>query len=122
MPRIRDLMGTGNSANSARAIAGTFANVTATGTTQGAAALLSAETNYVTTAGGAVAVVLPTADQGSQPGDMSYVFCSTATTCTVFPGGSETINGSTSAVNVAQNKMAVLKKFTNTAWGLMVTA
>lgn len=122
MARIRDLMGTGNSAGAAKAIAGTAGAITAAGTTQGAATLLSYETNQVTTAGGADAVVLPTGAQGSQPGDTAFVLNGSATTAQVFPGGSDTINGSTSAINVAQNKMLICKRTGATTWGAMVTA
>lgn len=122
MARVRDLMGTGNSAGSARAIAGTAGAITAAGTSQATSTLLSYETNFVTTASSQVGVVLPTGAQGSAAGDSAYVFCNTSDTCTVYPGGSDTINGSTNAVNVAQNKMLILKRLTNTAWGAVVTA
>lgn len=122
MARIRDLMGTGNSAGSAKAIAGTTGSITAAGTTQGAATLLSYETNVVTSAGGADAVVLPTGAQGSQPGDTCYVQAISATTVQVFPGGADTANASTSAISLAQNKMLIAKRLTNSAWGYIVTA
>lgn len=122
MARVRDLMGTGNSAESAKAIAGTTGTIAATGTTQATGKLLSYETNNVTSGAGADSVVLPTGAQGSNPGDSCYVLAPSATTVQVFPGGADTINGSASAVNVAQNKMAVIKRFTNSTWGLVVTA
>lgn len=122
MARVRDCMGTGSSATNAQAIAGTAGAITAAGTTQAAATLLSYETNAVTSAGSADAVVLPTGAQGSNPGDSAYVLALSSTTVQVFPGGSDTINGSTSAVNVAQNKMAIIKRYSATAWGLIVTA
>lgn len=122
MARVRDCMGTGAAAEFAKAIAGTVGSVTAAGTSQGASTLLSFETNLVTTASSQVGVVLPTGAQGSNPGDSCYVFCSTSDTSTVYPGGSDTINGSTSAVNVAQNKQGVFKRYSNSAWGFNVTA
>ncbi len=122
MARVRDLMGTGNSAESAKAIAGTAGTIAATGTAQATGKLLSYETNYVTSGSGADSVVLPTGAQGSNPGDSCFVIAASSTTVQVFPGGSDTINGATSAINVAQNKMAIIKRFTNSAWGLMVTA
>lgn len=122
MARIRDLMGTGNSAGSAKAIAGTAGDITAAGTTQGAATLLSYETNFVTTGAGADSVVLPTGAQGSQAGDSCYVFNNTSTTCQVFPGGSDVANNSTSAISLAQSKMLICKRFNNTEWGYIVTA
>ena len=122
MARVRDCMGTGSAPANAQAIAGTAGAITAAGSSQGASTLLSFETNFVTTASSAVGVVLPTSAQGSANGDTCYVFCNTSDTATVYPGGSDTINGSSSAVNVAQNKMAVIKRFTSTQWGLVVTA
>ena len=122
MARVRDCIGTGSAPINAQAIAGTAGSITAAGSSQGASTLLSYETNFVTTASSAVGVVLPTGAQGSMPGDSCYVFCNTSDTATVYPGGADTINGSSSAVNVAQNKMAVLKRFTSTQWGLIVTA
>jgi hypothetical protein len=122
MARIRDLMGTGNSAGAAQAIAGTAGTIAASGTTQATAKMCSFETNNVTSGAGADSVVLPTGAQGSQPGDSCYVIAVSATTVQVFPGGADTINGSASAVNVAQNKMAILKRYTSSTWGLIVTA
>lgn len=122
MARVKDLMGTGNSAGAAKAIAGTSGSITAAGTTQGAATLLSFETNTLTTAGSADAVVLPTGAQGSNPGDTCYIINPSSTAAQVFPGGSDTINGSTSAINVAQNKILICKRFGATTWGAIVTA
>lgn len=124
MSRIRDLMGTGNSAGSAKAIAGTHGTLAAAGTSsQANSTMASYETNYVTV-GGATAngVVLPTSAQGSQPGDSCTIFNLSSTACLVYPGGSETANGSTSAISVAQNKMLILKRVVSTGWGYIVTA
>lgn len=126
MARIRDLMGTGNSAGSAYAIAGTAGNiVAAANNAQAGATLLSYETNYVTTGATTNSVVLPTAAQGAQPGDLCYVFNASSTSANCFPGGSEKANASTSAVTVAQNKMAVFKRMPyggTTDWAYLITA
>ena len=123
MARIRDLMGTGNAALAARAIAGTQGAITAAGSSsQANATLLSYETNFVTTASGADSVKLPTAAQGSQPGDMCFVFNNTSTSCNCYPGGSESANGSTSAISIAQNKMLIAKRVNATNWGYTITA
>lgn len=122
MARVRDCMGSGASSELAKSIAGRRGAVTAAGSSsQANAALLGFETNYVTTAGGADSVVLPTGAQGSQPGDSCYVFNLSSTSLNCYPGGSDTANGSTSAIAVAQNKMLILKRFSNTAWGYIVT-
>ena len=123
MARIRDLMGTGHSGAAAKAIAGTRGAVTAAGSSsQANGTLLSYETNFVTTAGGADSVVLPTSAQGSQPGDEVVVFNNTSTSCNCYPGGSETANGSTSAISVAQNKLLRCKRVSATGWGYIITA
>jgi hypothetical protein len=122
MSRVRDLMGTGNSAESAKAIAGTTGTIAATGTTQATGKMCSFETNHVTSGAGADSVVLPTGAQGSNPGDACFVLAASATTVQVFPGGADTVNGSTSAFNVAQNKMGIFKRTGATTWGAMVTA
>lgn len=106
----------------AQNVVGSFSTVTAAGTNQGTATLLSAAVNAVSAAGSADGVVLPTAAQGSQVGDDFWILCTSSTTAKVYPGGSDTINGSASAVSVAQNKMLILKRFTPTAWGAIVTA
>lgn len=123
MARIRDCVGTGSSPANAQAIAGTVGAITAAGSSsQANATLLSYETNFVTTASGADSVVLPTGAQGSLPGDKCYVFNNTSTSCNCYPGGSDTANGSTSAISVAQNKMLTCKRLTATQWGYSITA
>lgn len=122
MARAIDIMGAGLQAQTARAAAGTFATVTAAGTTQGTATVLSAAANNVTTAASQTGVVLPTGAQGSMPGDVVFVFVNSATSGSVYPGGSDKLNGSTSAITVAQNKMLTCVRMSATAWGAMVTA
>jgi hypothetical protein len=122
MARIKDVMGAGTSSGQARAIVGTWGTVTAAGTGASTATVLSYETNAVTAAGSADGVVLPTAAQGSQAGDTVYVLVTSSTTGKVYAASGETLNGSSSAISVAQNKMLVCKKYTATAWGAIVTA
>lgn len=123
MARIRDLMGTGNSAIAAQAIAGTRGAITAAGSgSQANGTLLSYETNFVTTGAGADSVVLPSGSQGAQPGDTVYVFNNTSTDCKCYPGSTDSANGSTSAVTIAQNKMAIFKRISSSAWGYVITA
>lgn len=122
MARVRDLTGTGAQPTHAEAIAGTYGAVTAAGTGASTATLLSYETNAVTAASSNDGVILPTGAQGSNPGDTCYVLTVSSTTAKVYPGSGDTINGSTSAVSVAQNKQAVLKRYSATQWGAMVTA
>src|SRR5690348_15600734 len=110
MARVRDLMGAGASSGLAKAIAGTWGTVTAAGTGASTATVLSYETNAVTAAGSADGVSLPTAAQGSQPGDEVYVLVTSSTSGKVYSGTGETLNGSSSAITVAQNKMLLCKK------------
>ena len=122
MARAKALMGSGFSAGQANGICERGA-VTATGSSsQANGKLLSYAVNDVTTASGADSVVLPTVAQGSQPGDFVTVTVETSTTGKLYPGGSETINGSTSAVDVAQHKTAFLVRSSSTNWGLTITA
>jgi hypothetical protein len=84
---------------------------------------MTAETNIVSAASGSAnSVVLPTSAQGSGLGETRYVFTSSSTSAIVYPGGSETANGSTSGITVAQNKLLVLKRVSSTAWAYVITA
>lgn len=123
MPTTRDLMGSGQAPFAAQAIVGTTAALTATGSSsQTTAALMTAETNIVTSASSLNSVVLPTSAQGSGLGETRYVFTSSSTSTIVYPGGSETANGSTSGITVAQNKLLILKRISSIAWGYVITA
>lgn len=123
MARVRDLMGTGQAPLAAQAIAGTSGQVTATGTgSQGAGIILSYANNDCITAASLDTFVLPTVAQGSCVGDVVYVTVETATSGVVYPGGAETIVGSTSAKTVAQHKTALFVRSSATNWGYLVTA
>ena len=122
MATVRALMGSGFSGGQALALNQRGA-VTASGSnSQANGALLSYGVNDVTTGASADSVVLPTSAQGSQPGDEMYVYVGSSTSGKLFPGGSETINGSTSAVTVAQGKMALCVRTSSTNWGHIITA
>lgn len=123
MPRVRDLMGTGQSALAAQAIAGTSGQVTGTGTgSQAAGIILSYENNDCVTAASLDTFVLPTMAQGSAVGDTVWVTVETSTSGVVYPGGTETIVGSTGAKTVAQHKTGCFKRSSSTNWGYLVTA
>ena len=123
MPRIRDVMGAGNSSGSSQAIVNTSGQVTGTGTgSQAAGVLLSYANNDCVTASSLDTFVLPTTAQGSAVGDVIYVTVETSTSGVVYPGGSETIVGSTSAKTVAQHKTAIFVRSSSTNWGYFVTA
>lgn len=123
MARIRDCMGAGNSALASVAMINTSGQVTGTGTgSQGAGVLLSYANNDCVTASSLDTFVLPTAALGAQVGDTIYVTVETSTTGVVYPGGSDTIVGSTSAKSIAQHKSAMFVRSSSTNWAYWVTA
>lgn len=123
MARVRDAMGTGSQAGNAQALINSSGQVTATGTgSQGAGVVLSFGNNDCVTAASLDTFVLPTAAQGATVGDVVYATVETATSGVIYPGGSDTIVGSTSAKTVAQHKTAVFIRSSATNWGYLVTA
>lgn len=123
MARVRDLMGTGSQPANAQAAVGTSGQVTATGTgSQGAGVILSYANNDLVTASSLDTFVLPTVAQGSTVGDVVYATVETSTSGVIYPGGSDTIVGSTSAKTVAQHKTAMFVRSSQTNWGYIVTA
>lgn len=123
MARVRDVMGTGQSALSAQNIVNGSGQVTSTGTgSQAAGTLLSYANNDCITASSLDTFVLPTVAQGSVVGDVVYATVETSTSGVIYPGGAETIVGSTSAKTVAQHKTAVFVRSSATNWGYLVTA
>lgn len=122
MSRVKDLMGTGTAPIAALNLNSCGTVVSAGTGSQAAGKLLDYAANNLTTAGSLDTFVLPTGAQGSMPGDVIYAYTPGATTGVVYPGGADTINGSTSAVSIAQAKMGVFTRFTSTSWGFTVTA
>lgn len=123
MARIRDMLGTGTPPGQAQAIAGTSGQVTGTGTgSQGAGVILSFGNNDLVTAASLDTFVLPTAAQGAMVGDVIYATTETATSAVVYPGGTNTCNGSASAVTVAVHKTVMFVRSSATNWGYFVTA
>lgn len=122
MPKVREV----NAAmpgSVAQAIVNTSGQVTGTGTgSQAAGVLLAYANNDLVTASSLDTFVLPTAAQGTAKGDVVYATVETATTGVVYPGGSDTCNGSTSAVSVAQHKTAMFVRTSATNWGYIITA
>lgn len=123
MARVRDAMGTGTAALAAQALVNTSGQVTGTGTgSQAAGVILSYANNDCVTASSLDTFVLPTAAQGANVGDVVYVTVETSTSGVVYPGGTDTIVGSTSAKTVAQHKTAMFIRSSATNWGYLVTA
>lgn len=123
MARVRDAMGSGTPAGQAQALINTSGTVTGTGTgSQGAGVILSYANNDLVTASSLDTFVLPTAALGAAKGDVVFATVETATSGVVYPGGSETCNGSTSAVTVAQHKTVMFVRSSATNWGYIITA
>lgn len=123
MARVRDAMGNGMSSGAAQAVVNSSGQVTATGTgSQASGVLLSYANNDLVTGSSLTAFVLPTAAQGATVGDVVYCTVETSTSATVYPGGSDTANGSTSAITVAQHKTVIAVRSSATNWGYIITA
>jgi len=115
------VMGGGFSAGQAKALAGGVAgSVSAAGTTQGTATVLTASINYITTAAASSGVILPNAEVG----DSVDIYNGGANTLTIYPPTSGKINSaSTNAgVSLATNTMMRLTKLTATQWGGILSA
>ena len=123
MARLNDVMGTGQSGPAAQAIVGTWGTITGTGTGSAANGVrVSYANNNCVTASSLDTFTLPTAAQGATPGDVIYCTVETSTSGVVYPGGTETCNGSTSAVTVAQHKTVRFVRSSSTNWGYISTA
>lgn len=123
MAKVRDVMGAGSAPLAAQAIVGTSGQVTGTGTgSQGAGVILSYANNDLVTASSLDTFRLPTSALGANVGDVVYATVETSTSGVVYPGGSDTCNGSASAVTVAQHKTAMFVRSSATNWGYIITA
>jgi len=114
-----DLMGLGMAAGLANRIGNNPITVTTAGTSAGAATLMTGSRMFtLSTAGSQTGGIL---DSGFSIGAIVYVDCATATTGIVYPQTGGTINGG-SSLSLAQNKSAILWKFSSTAWKSVLTA
>jgi hypothetical protein len=121
MPTQRQLMGTGLSGPTARAIAGGGAALASAGTGSIAAAtLLPTETVNLSAAASLDAYLLPSTAQGSAIGDKITVWASSSTSAVVYAGTGETSNNS-ATVTVAQYKMCIFTRISATQWGHIIT-
>lgn len=117
----KQLMGAGFSAGQANAVGGSVnANVTAAGTAQGDATLLTAAVNNIGTAASSTGVRLP---QG-QPGDELVILNSGAQTVAVYPPTGAKINAGTtnSALNVVAGAAILVKQVSATLFISVLTA
>lgn len=120
MPTQASMIGLGVPPMVAQAIEGVPALVTATGTTQGAAAVLPSACVNVTAAASQTGVILPANTQNSNFGDVFFIGNVSGTTAVIYPSGSETLNNG-SSLNLPQYKMAIIWRLTTTQWLYIVT-
>ena len=120
MALASDIMTGGFSAVSAQAIQGQVNSaVTAAGTTQATATALT-RSNSIVTAGSGGGVVLKSADVA----DEQEILNLSGGNVTVYPPGSERINGLAAAAGflLANNTAVKVKKYTSTRWGAFLSA
>ncbi len=122
MVSISNIMGSGAAGQLARSIVGgVTSGLTATGTTQADALLISTtNTQYSTVASGTGAILPSVANQG----DTYRVFNNGANALLVYPPtGGAINNGATNAgFSVAANKSAQFVMLTSTLWGAILSA
>lgn len=120
--RAGNIMGSGISAAAALNISGTVADsLTATGSTQGTALILSADTNVVTTTAASTGVVFTSA---TQPGDEIVVKNLGASSLSVYPASGESIDSvaTNGAYALATTKSAMFIKTSATRWISILSA
>jgi len=121
MVQIKSLMGSGLSAMASTSISGTCGTaLTATGSTQATALLLSADVNEVTTTASSTGVQLPV----SAIGDEITVGNYGANTLSVYGQTGEGIGSgaANAAFSVAANKAAIFRKVSSTRWIAILSA
>lgn len=121
MAQLSKVQGSGASAAHALAIVGnTSSALTALGSSQGTALLLSNENNEVTTTSASTGVQLPI----NLIGDAIFVANYGAQTLSVYGQTGESIqSGSANAAfSVAQNKTAMFIKVSSTRWAAILSA
>ena len=103
----------------ASSLGGAFANVTATGSVQGDAALLGASMTVVASADGTKGVILP----AGQAGDEAWVFNNAASTLKVYPPTGAAISVSGTGLGSANTafshltfKVSLYKCLSSTQW------
>ena len=115
-----DLMGLGMPPGQAAQVGFTPSAVTTTGTTSGGAYALDPSQDLIslTTAGSQTGAILST---NTRLGDVIVVNNSTATTGVMYPSSGATINGG-SSYNVAQNKTALIVRYSTTLYFAILTS
>jgi len=124
MALSKDLMGGGFSAGQAHALGGNYAAITATGSTQTDAAVLTASNCVVASADGTKGAVL-----NGDIGDTVLVFNNSGSTLKVYPnvGAAIAVAGTglgsaNAAFSQLTYKLTLYKKLTTTQWVALTTA
>ncbi len=122
MPIKTHLMGMGMPASLANSIVGNVDGgaLTATGTNQATALLLSKSFNYIGTTASSTGVQLAACD----PGDSQIVSNGGANTLSVYGQTGDAISGGSAnaAFSVAANKTAIFYRTTATSWQALLSA
>lgn len=118
----KELINLGISPEVAKRISQVPAALSGTGTTQSGATAIGADNNGVTltTAGGATAFVLPTAELWRP----YFLFNGSATTALIFPPSGHNINNAAAnaSVSIAQNLGRLFMRVGSTQWISFLTA
>jgi len=122
MPTREDLAGLGMAPSLAAEIGNSPALITATGTTQGAAAAIKTHLSEVNAQSAQQAVIIPSAAKVGTPYWVQNGTTSATAAFVFVPVGhflNGTLNGS---LSLAQNKLCVLQQYKKSWWGSILTA
>src|ERR1035437_4801340 len=111
MARTREIVGAGISPLAASNITGSeTTGATAAGTTQANAYAIGSAMVEFTTLAASTGAVLPT---GSDLGDTFYIWNGGASTLTLYPPGTDTVNNGSTSFAIATMKSCIIWKTTN---------
>lgn len=116
-----DLMGAGIPDVAARLLGNTPATFAGNGTSQATATVIRSSMADLTTSGGATAFVMSSTTSITR---LFFLCNTTSTTALIFPpSGGAINNGSTDAsVSLAQNKTAIMWRYSTNVWRFLLTA
>jgi hypothetical protein len=117
---VSELMATGNSAQSAQAMAGNGSNVTALGNNQATAAQLPASQNFIASGAVGTGVKLPPCAVGNEV----WVYNNSGQTIAIFPfeTAGVSFNGGSPVSSILTAKAMLFKAFSSAVWVSVLTA
>lgn len=125
MASAKEIMGGGFSAGQATAIGGQYVSLTAAGSSQATATLVTASMVVVASADGTKGLVLPACPVG----DEYWIFNNSGSTCPVYPDSGAAISVAGTGLGTANSafsqltyKCTIYKRVTLTQWLAMTTA